>query len=116
MKKDMRVIDADKLKKHIEDATKEIQYTPELVYKAKGWERTYDTARYDTYQEILEFVDRLERERFVINRELPTSQELDDAAIAYSKRVSDGRMYRDLLAGFIAGAEWMAEQIKEDKQ
>lgn len=50
------------------------------------------------------------------DKELPTLQELDDAAIAYSKRVSEGRMYRDLLAGFIAGAQWMAEQLKEDKQ
>lgn len=50
------------------------------------------------------------------DKELPILKEVDAAAIAYSKRVSNGRMYRDLIAGFIAGAEWAAEEIKEDKQ
>ena len=59
--------------------------------------------------EVIDIIDTLQKE-------LPTLQELDAAAIAYSKRVTGGRMYRDLLAGFIAGAEWMAEQLKEDEQ
>lgn len=35
---------------------------------------------------------------------------LEEAAVAYSKQVSDGHNYRDLTCGFIAGAEWQEKQ------
>ena len=92
MKKSMKVIDAERLKAEV-----------------KSWRDKQMGFSWDAVNEVGKMILSLQKE-------LPTLQELDAAAIAYSKRVSDGRMYRDLIAGFIAGAEWMAEQIKEDKQ
>lgn len=37
--------------------------------------------------------------------------DVDEAAVAYSKQVSDGHNYRDLRVGFIAGARWRDAQI-----
>ena len=92
MKKSMKVIDAERLKAEV-----------------KSWRDKQMGFSWDAVNEVGKMILSLQKE-------LPTLQELDAAAIAYSKRVSDGRMYRDLIAGFIAGAEWMAEQIKEDKR
>ena len=92
MKKSMKVIDAERLKAEV-----------------KSWRDKQMGFSWDAVNEVGKMILSLQKE-------LPTLQELDAAAIAYSKRVSDGRMYRDLIAGFIAGAEWMAEQIKEDEQ
>ena len=43
------------------------------------------------------------------DKEPDKSQE--EAAITYSKQVSDGHNYRDLRDGFIAGDKWGAEQF-----
>ena len=40
--------------------------------------------------------------------------DLGEAAKEYSKKVSDGHNYRDLRVGFIAGAEWQAEQMMKE--
>lgn len=40
--------------------------------------------------------------------------DMDEAAVAYSKQVSDGHNYRDLRVGFIAGAKWMKAKMMED--
>lgn len=38
------------------------------------------------------------------------SEDLEEAAEAYSRQVSRGHNYRDLTCGFIAGAKWQKEQ------
>lgn len=39
---------------------------------------------------------------------------LEEAAEEYSKRVSDGHNYRDVICGFIAGAEWQKQQFEKN--
>lgn len=39
-----------------------------------------------------------------------SSEDLEEAAEAYSRQVSRGHNYRDLTCGFIAGAKWQKEQ------
>ena len=58
------------------------------------------------YAEVLSFLDTLP--------EQPV-EGLEEAAVAYSKQVSDGHNFRDLRIGFIAGAEWGISQGKEVK-
>lgn len=55
--------------------------------------------------EELTGMERLEK----LHPSLPSN--LDEAAEAYSKEVSNGHSYRDLIVGFKAGAKWMAEQV-----
>ena len=104
----MKVIDADKLKAEINGIIKAITTNghPDVL----GTEaECIVAAENEALNLVLETIDTLQKE-------LPTLQELDAAAIAYSKRVTGGRMYRDLIAGFIDGSKWMEEQLKEDKK
>lgn len=43
----------------------------------------------------------------------PVSEDLEEAARAYSEEVADGHNYRDLTCGFIAGAEWQKRKMIE---
>ena len=44
----------------------------------------------------------------------PLPANLDEAAETYSKEVSNGHSYRDLICGFKAGAEWMEKEINKE--
>lgn len=41
--------------------------------------------------------------------------DLEEAAVEYSKEVSDGHNYRDLRVGFIAGAKWQKKQDEKEQ-
>ena len=47
----------------------------------------------------------------MVSKEQPSlPSNIDEAAEEYSQMVTDGHNYRDIICGFIAGAEWMAGQ------
>lgn len=70
----------------------------DLMLADKGfWEELHKACEQD-------FIDMVSKEQ----PSLPDN--LDEAAETYSKEVSNGHSYRDLICGFKAGAKWMAKQ------
>lgn len=72
-----------------------------MLADKKFWEELHKACEQD-------FIDMVSHEQ----RSLPAN--LDEAAETYSKEVSNGHSYRDLICGFKAGAEWMEKEINKE--
>lgn len=53
---------------------------------------------------------QLQRDDVVISNE----DDPDKAAVQFSKNVTGGHIYQDLICGFIAGVKWLKEQMMKD--
>ena len=62
---------------------------------------------------VLEKISTIESEHLADARKI-SQKDLEEAAVEYSKKVSDGQNYRDLRVGFIAGANWGREQTAKE--
>lgn len=90
-----KYIDAEKLKERV----------TRLIASARqnDWPLVEDYLR-----RVIDIIDSLQQEQ----PSLPDN--LDEAAETYSKEVSNGHSYRDLICGFKAGAEWMEKEINKE--